>query len=260
MPFTLSHVAAVVPFRRILPFSALVIGSMVPDLPYFVPRLVNNHFAHGTRGFFVFCLPAGLAALWVFHHFFKEPMVALLPESHQRRLKLQPFHFLPWRTFALVCAALLLGSVTHIVWDQFTHEDAWTVQHIAWLQDRFFIRGHRLQTSDVLQHVSSLVGLLFLLLLYVRWLSSPETGHLTLGYQISGTSKFWILTLFAIVAVIPGVLLVMDTPYYLHHSRVHTMALVVFIGLKIVFLEMVAFCMIWHLRRRARPEIDGIPA
>src|SRR5579859_7081779 len=65
MPFTLSHAAVVVPFRRMLPFSALVIGSMVPDLPYFVPRLVNNHFAHGTLGFFVFCLPPGMAALRV---------------------------------------------------------------------------------------------------------------------------------------------------------------------------------------------------
>ena len=41
MPFTPTHVAAVVPIawlsRQRLPFSALVIGSMIPDLHLFVP-------------------------------------------------------------------------------------------------------------------------------------------------------------------------------------------------------------------------------
>lgn len=248
MPFTLSHVAAVVPFRRVLPFSALVVGSMVPDLPYFVPRLVNNHFAHGTRGFFIFCLPAGLIALWAFHRFFREPLSALLPISHQRRLALQPFHFFPWRTFVMVCAALLLGSVTHVVWDQFTHEDAWTVQHISWLQERFFVHGHRLQTSDVLQHVSSLVGLFLLFYWYWRWLHREEPRHSEFDYQLSGTSRAWILTLFAVVAVAPGVLLVLDTPYYLLHARAHTAAFIAIIAMKIVFLELVGFSLIWHLR------------
>src|SRR3982751_4122954 len=38
MPFTASHPAAVLPLIRLgLPPSALVIGSMGPDLPYFLP-------------------------------------------------------------------------------------------------------------------------------------------------------------------------------------------------------------------------------
>lgn len=41
MPFTISHAAAVLPFARFFKrervFSALVIGSMVPDFGYFQP-------------------------------------------------------------------------------------------------------------------------------------------------------------------------------------------------------------------------------
>ena len=38
MPFTPSHAAAVLPFLRTpLPASALVIGSVAPDLPYYLP-------------------------------------------------------------------------------------------------------------------------------------------------------------------------------------------------------------------------------
>ncbi|MDQ7908342.1 DUF4184 family protein [Phytohabitans sp. ZYX-F-186] len=42
MPFTGSHPAAVLPLVRWgLPPAALVIGSMVPDLPYYLPTPVN---------------------------------------------------------------------------------------------------------------------------------------------------------------------------------------------------------------------------
>jgi hypothetical protein len=38
VPFTASHAAAVLPFLRSpLPASALVIGSMAPDFPYYLP-------------------------------------------------------------------------------------------------------------------------------------------------------------------------------------------------------------------------------
>ena len=52
MPFTGSHPAAVLPLMRwgLMP-SALVIGSMVPDLPYFlpVPDLGNTHSLIGLQ-------------------------------------------------------------------------------------------------------------------------------------------------------------------------------------------------------------------
>ena len=38
MPFTPSHAAAVLPFLRTpLPASALVVGSITPDLPFYLP-------------------------------------------------------------------------------------------------------------------------------------------------------------------------------------------------------------------------------
>ncbi len=64
MPFTLAHPAAAAPLRRFgLVLSALVVGSMAPDFPYFLPGLPQDKFGHTLAGVFWFCVPAGLAVL-----------------------------------------------------------------------------------------------------------------------------------------------------------------------------------------------------
>jgi len=61
LPFTLAHPAAVLPLRRTgLVFSALVVGSMAPDFPYFLSVSDAIRWGHSTRGVFLFCLPFGL--------------------------------------------------------------------------------------------------------------------------------------------------------------------------------------------------------
>ena len=54
MPFTLSHVAAVVPLARTkLPTTALVIGCLIPDFPIFLPvRLYDQTHSLGP-GFLI---------------------------------------------------------------------------------------------------------------------------------------------------------------------------------------------------------------
>lgn len=55
MPFTISHVVAVLPLTtgragRVLVPGALVIGSLVPDLPYFVPPHLGTAWSHSALG------------------------------------------------------------------------------------------------------------------------------------------------------------------------------------------------------------------
>ena len=71
MPFTPAHVAAVLPLvgkgrpKWAVP-SALVIGSMVPDLLYFVPIRSDRTLSHSLTGIVTFDLALGLlcVALW----------------------------------------------------------------------------------------------------------------------------------------------------------------------------------------------------
>ena len=63
MPFTVAHVAAVLPAvrwaRRLEP-SCLVIGSMSPDFEYFVRGEQVSTISHTFVGLFAWCLPATL--------------------------------------------------------------------------------------------------------------------------------------------------------------------------------------------------------
>lgn len=55
MPFTPTHVLAILPVAAVkrfpLPFSALVIGSMIPDLPLFLPWSPGYDQTHSVAGF-----------------------------------------------------------------------------------------------------------------------------------------------------------------------------------------------------------------
>jgi len=125
MPFTLSHPAMVVPLRGYgLVLSALVIGSMTPDFPYFIGLSTRCQFGHTLLGLVGFDLPVGLGALWLFHRWLKLPGLSLLPFSHQRkllRLAQQSFTFRAWSPFIRIVLSLLIGALSHVIWDAFTH-------------------------------------------------------------------------------------------------------------------------------------------
>jgi hypothetical protein len=61
MPFTVSHVAAVLPVYRPLTrwrvFTAAVIGSMVPDFGMLLPGGLERWQTHSLPGLLNFCLP-----------------------------------------------------------------------------------------------------------------------------------------------------------------------------------------------------------
>ena len=137
MPFTFSHPAAVLPFlpplgdagrRGPLIASALVAGSLAPDVPYFVESLFPGCYGIGAATHRPWAIPtldvavaAGLVGAW--HGLLREPLVALVPEPWADRVealtapvgKRDPYDA-AWFT-----ASAALGALTHVGWDAFTH-------------------------------------------------------------------------------------------------------------------------------------------
>lgn len=177
MPFTLAHPAAALPLARRLGRlgvpSALFIGSLTPDAGYFLPGLGARSESHSLEGLLLPCLPVGLAAWAVFHLLLAHPLVALLPGPIAGRIapRLGP----PWRLPRVsplgVVVSILLGAATHLAWDAFTHPGAPAVQALPPLRTLLFVSwGYPVRVHTVLQHASTVIGLLLLAGWSVRWL------------------------------------------------------------------------------------------
>lgn len=117
MPFTLAHVAAALPLRRLrLVWSALIVGTIAPDLEYFVRLAPDDGYGHTLAGSLLLSLPLAILTLWLFHAFVKAPLIELLPEGIQRRLvnHHDEFQFRGAARFVWILASVLLGMATHL--------------------------------------------------------------------------------------------------------------------------------------------------
>lgn len=176
MPLTFAHPAAVLGLRRFTggrwSFAALVLGSMMPDAGYFVGHFGLATFAHTGGGLVLACLPLGLLLLLVFA-WLRASLTHLLPQPHRSALAGLPPLPSMRRASSLAClsACLLLGAWTHVFWDGFTHLSGWAQPYLPGLREPVALwPGSKLVVFQLLQHISTAVGLLALLLVYRRWL------------------------------------------------------------------------------------------
>ncbi|QIK67826.1 DUF4184 family protein [Nocardioides sp. HDW12B] len=158
MPLTLSHPAAVLPLRRVpglaaLPAAALVIASMVPDLPMFVPGRGGYRLSHSLLGVVTVDVAVTLLLLLVWDRVLRDALVDLSPRVVRDRFPRRAR--LPRASWLLAPAAAALGALTHVTWDAFTHPGRWGVRQVAWLgQDHLGLAGHQWA-----QYASGVLGL-----------------------------------------------------------------------------------------------------
>lgn len=210
MPFTLSHPAAVLSLhKRGLVFSALVVGSMSPDFEYLVHLQPRGHFSHSAQGLFLFSLPLGLLVLWLFHNIWKKPVILLLPDSLQARLLayMRDFPFLPLTRFLIICLSLIIGVITHIIWDAFTHSYGWGVQKFPFLSYRFLnVYDYPVTQYKILQHGSTVIGIVLIFLCYIRWFKKADVAEINVKNPIPKSAGFWVMLFMILSSVVSGIL------------------------------------------------------
>ena len=171
MPFTGSHPAAVLPLGRtgLVP-SALVIGSMIPDLPYFVALPVDARTTHTVVGALTVDVALGLAVFCLWQGLLAPAAIAAAPAGVRARLD-QPMpvgireHLHTIRGAASVALSLAIGALTHVVWDSFTHRNEWGVARVDWLAEQ-----HRGLPGYVwAQYLSGIVGAVVIVGWAIRW-------------------------------------------------------------------------------------------
>lgn len=168
MPFTPSHAVVALPFVRtpLVP-AAIAIGAMTPDLPLFLRGFgVSYGFTHGVANLiWTTVIALGLFLLW--RVVLRPAARELAPAWLARRLPAD------WDQDAgsaaaeaigigqrrlyplLLIVSLMLGVLSHIVWDLFTHEGRWGSELLPAIAGMW----GPLPGIKWLQHGSSLVGL-----------------------------------------------------------------------------------------------------
>lgn len=130
MPFTFSHPAVAVPLvRRIkkLSVTGLVIGSMIPDVEYFMRMKSLSRYSHSWAGVLWFDLPLGLLTAALFHGFLRNAVIVQLPLFVQQKVwTLLKFDWFGWlrRHWPMIILSFVIGSVSHLLWDRFVHAGA----------------------------------------------------------------------------------------------------------------------------------------
>ncbi|MFJ4520395.1 DUF4184 family protein [Streptomyces sp. NPDC088810] len=189
MPFTLSHAAAVLPAirgdgsgrGRLVP-AVLVAGSCAPDMPYYAAGVLPGGMEFGTvthafAGVFTVdvLIAWALAGLWLL---VREPLPALLPRAWQGRPAALLRCGAPRARVRAASAgrwygSAVLGALTHVVWDAFTHHDRWGTRLIPAIgRDR--PAGMPLFTW--LQYGSSVAGAVVIAVFVVRALRRAPGG------------------------------------------------------------------------------------
>ncbi|MFI2199419.1 DUF4184 family protein [Streptomyces sp. NPDC020192] len=204
MPFTLSHASAVLPAIRrdgtgrgpLIP-AVLVAGSFAPDMPYYAAGVLPGGMEFGTvthafAGVVTVdvLIAWALVGLWLL---VREPVLALLPRAWQGRpaallrcgaprARVRPVSVGWWYVSAV------LGGLTHVVWDAFTHDGRWGTRLVPAIErDRL----HGVPLFTWLQYGSSVAGAAVLAVFAVRALRRLPGGEPVRVPVLSVRDRWW---------------------------------------------------------------------
>jgi hypothetical protein len=201
MPFTLSHTAAVLPLLKARRMSAtgLIIGTMAPDFEYFFRLDVLGIYGHTFPGIFYFDLPVIIFLAFVFHNVAKKNLIDQLPLFLQQRFQqTREFNFNEFFRGNVVPFVIsgIIGTITHIVWDGFTHKRQIFVEALPGIYEGRSVpfMGMTWPLWYALQQISTVVGLAVVIVYVLRM--KPVHGSFNRPHII-----YWVLLAVFIAAV-----------------------------------------------------------
>jgi hypothetical protein len=198
MPFTISHTIVAFPIKRLvrrLPLDALMIGATGPDLEYLYNLRVHGKYWHTLEGLLIGAVPVCLVLVFLWRKAVYQSILAMLPQLREKGWVLSRMK----APIGYTVIAVIIGGLTHIVWDAFTHFDGWGVE----LFPQILLRRTPIEPSyALLQDFSSAFGLIVLI---VKLRKAWRLYRTSLS-KIDRTRLFSIVGIVAVLSVIGGIL------------------------------------------------------
>lgn len=209
MPFTPSHALVALPFIRtpLVP-AAIAIGAMTPDLPLFLRGVgLDYSFTH-TFGNVIWTALVAFVLFMIWRVVLRPAVGELAPLWLAKRIPAD------WSSSGaeaarvavgtgmgmgakrplypvLLAVSLILGVLSHILWDLFTHEGRWGVEVLPVLDEMWGpLTGYKW-----LQHGSSMLGLLIIGIWAVLRVTRAEPREHVDRVLPSGVRIAWWLSL-----------------------------------------------------------------
>lgn len=203
MPFTFSHPAIILPLtylpKRYISLTGLVVGSITPDFEYFLRMKVQSIHSHTLSGIFWFDLPLGIIIAFVFHTIARNTLFFNLPKQIKTRLiTYQNFDWIQHFKYnwIVVIISLLIGIMSHLFWDSFTHNHGHFVEIIPSLKNEINLFNLQIPIFKIVQHSSSLVGAI-LIVLAIKNLPVSRIENTKINY------KYWqVLTIIVLIIIL----------------------------------------------------------
>ena len=212
MPFTPSHAVIALPFVRtpLVP-AAIAIGAMTPDLPLFVRATPLTYDITHTNAWIPVTALVAFVLFLVWRCVLRPAVRELAPACVARRLPDE------WDASAaasareavtggagrgagrsypvLLAASLVIGVISHILWDLFTHEGRWGTEVLPVLDEYWGpLTGYKW-----LQHGSSALGLLILAIFAIQWVRRADAASLVTRVLPSWVRWAWWISLPALL-------------------------------------------------------------
>lgn len=123
-------------------------------------------YSHTISGLFWFDLPLGLLLTILYLTCIEEKLISALPQCLYRNYdgRSRDLYRSVWsfECIAVICYSVLLGAVSHLLWDAFTHPYGYFVSQIPWLDNSIAVESFNLKYYKLLQHTSTIAGLVFI--------------------------------------------------------------------------------------------------
>jgi hypothetical protein len=170
--------------------NGLIVGSMSPDFEYFLRMKVFSIYSHTWVGVLWYNVPLVLLFLVLFHAFIRNPVIDHLPLLLRRRFT--QFKDFRWeelfaKRLIVVIISIIIGAYSHILWDSCTHKDGTMVENFAIFQSRVSLGFTELPLYKLLQHGSTVLGFLIILVIIYRM---PVSRDLLVKRSVF---TFWLL-------------------------------------------------------------------